>query len=87
LLKEGSKIVAYDPQAMENSKQIITEIGYASSIEDALDDAALALILTEWEDFKHIDFSPMKEQVVFDTRHILNQDLLDEDVKYYGLAW
>jgi UDPglucose 6-dehydrogenase len=87
LLKEGASITAYDPQAMPHAKKTLKKIKYADSISEALNGAQLAVILTEWEEFKNIDFKPMKKKKVFDTRHILNQDLLDKDVEYEGLCW
>ncbi|MFH1835368.1 MAG: UDP-glucose/GDP-mannose dehydrogenase family protein [Methanobacteriota archaeon] len=56
LVSSGAKIVAYDPQAIENAKKIFGDsIEYASSAEKALKDSSLALILTDWEEFKNID--------------------------------
>lgn len=88
LLKEGASVVGYDPKAMENAKKVLgDEIEYAKSIEDALQDADLALIVTDWEEFTKMDFSHMKTKMVFDSRKILNVDLLPDDVEYEGLCW
>ncbi len=87
LLKAGADVVAYDPQAMENSKKIFPRIKYAKSVSEALKGCGLAVVVTDWEAFKNIDFTPMKKKRVFDTRHILNRDLLGKDVEYEGLCW
>jgi UDPglucose 6-dehydrogenase len=88
MLKAGAKVTAYDPQAMENARRTFGgKIGYASSVAEALGGAELAVILTEWDAFKTVDFSPMKKRRVFDARHIVNTDLLSEDVEYEGLCW
>jgi UDPglucose 6-dehydrogenase len=88
LLAEGAVITAYDPQALENARKIFGDkIKYADSIQEALEGSELALILTEWEEFKTIDCTEMKEKRVFDSRHVLNKDLLHEDVEYEGLCW
>jgi UDPglucose 6-dehydrogenase len=85
LLLEGAKVVAYDPQAQENAKVVLGDrINYCSSAKEALDGANIALILTEWEEFREIDFLGMKEKKVIAARRILkNQDNLD----YEGLCW
>jgi UDPglucose 6-dehydrogenase len=88
LIKRGAKITAYDPKAMENAKKEWgNKIEYAKDMGQALKDSELAIIMTEWEEFKTPDLKPMKTKQVFDSRHIINQDLLDEDVKYEGLHW
>jgi len=88
LIGEGAQVTAYDPQANESAKRVIGEkIRYAASIKAALKDAELALVVTEWEEFKTVDFSPMKRKRVFDARHIVNTDLLSNDVEYDGLCW
>ncbi len=88
LVSSGAKIMAYDPQAIENAKKIFGDsIEFASSAEKALKDSSLALILTDWEEFKNIDYSVMKEKRVFDTRKIVKTDLLPDDVEYEGLSW
>lgn len=88
LINEGAFVVGYDPKALENAKKIFeTRIEYADTLENALKDADVALIVTEWPEFEKIDFSPMKTKRVFDSRKILNEDLLPEDVEYEGICW
>jgi UDPglucose 6-dehydrogenase len=88
LLKEGAEVTAYDPKATENARHVFGEkIAYASSAAEALKGAALAVIVTEWEEFKSVDFSPMMKKQVFDARHIVNVDLLPDNVEYEGLCW
>jgi len=88
LVEEGVIICAYDPQASENAQRIFGDsIAYASSSKEALKDADLALILTGWGEFKNIDCTPMRKKRLFDTRKIVNTDLLSKDVEYEGLCW
>jgi len=44
----------------------------------------LCLIVTEWTEFKNVNFSSMKRKVVIDGRNILENR---EDVDYEGLCW
>ncbi|MFH1055199.1 MAG: UDP-glucose/GDP-mannose dehydrogenase family protein [Candidatus Altiarchaeota archaeon] len=88
LLKEGATVTAYDPQAMENCAQVLKgKIRYAPTLKEALETSELAIILTEWDEFKTLDFSGMKKKRVFDSRHILKRDLAPADIEYEGLCW
>lgn len=88
LVSEGAEVTAYDPKAVENSRKIFRDsIKYAASAKEALNGASLALILTEWEEFKKIDCAKMKEKKIFDTRKIINTDLMPDDIEYEGLCW
>lgn len=61
LLKHGAKIVAFDPKAMENAKEIFgNKIKYAKNSYEALKNADALLLLTEWHEFRHPDFEKMK---------------------------
>ena len=83
LLMENSAIKAYDPQAMENAKKIFSgSITYCSSKEECLQGADLCMIVTEWDEFKQIDFSKIKCPVI-DGRRIFNP----AEVKQYGLVY
>ncbi len=85
LLEGKANVMVYDPQALENTKKFFKEeIDYASSAQEALQDAELTLILTDWEEFKNLDFGVMKNKVVIDGRNILENR---ESVDYEGLAW
>lgn len=81
LLAQGAKIAAYDPIAMENAKSIFNgkeNISFAPTVEDALRDADLAILVTEWNEFKEMDLQNMKEIMntpqLIDARNIYNPD-------------
>lgn len=84
LLKEKAKISAYDPKAIDNMKKIFSNINYANSAEEALKDADIALILTDWKEFENLDFSVMRNKVVIDGRNVVKNR---EGINYEGLAW
>jgi len=66
LLELGAKIIAYDPEAMTNVKDIIgDQISYADSSYDALKDVDALLIATEWSAFRNPDFEKMEELTRF----------------------
>lgn len=84
----GAEIVAYDPEAAENVKDLVGDkIAYASNQYDALNDADALLIATEWSMFRNPDFDKMKsclkEPLIFDGRNIYDV----EDMKAKGFYY
>ena len=83
LQKEGAIIKAYDPEAMERAKHILKDVIYCSSPFDALKNADAMLLLTEWDEFKELDFkkikSAMKHPLVIDGRNIYNPDSMKKE--------
>ena len=75
LLRMGAQITAYDPVAVDVVKQIFrNQIKYAQSAKQCITEADLAILVTEWKEFKRLtpnDFvSLMRTPVVFDGRRI-----------------
>lgn len=70
----GAKIKAFDPKAMANAREIFEDkIEYYNNSYDALEGADALLLLTEWHEFRMIDFSKMsalmKNKIIFDGRN------------------
>lgn len=77
LLEKGATVTAFDPEAMNNVKQVLGDkIGYAESQYDALDDADALIIATEWSEFRTPDFEAietrMKHKAIFDGRNLFD---------------
>lgn len=83
LLDEGSVLRLYDPQAMANAQEIFPpsagRITYCSSAYEAVTGAQAALLLTEWEEFRHLDPARMRDlmevPVMVDGRNYFDHDL------------
>lgn len=92
LLREGASVVVYDPVAMENAKRIIgDEVVYASSVEEALTDADLAMIVTEWEEIKQLPLDLyakyMKTPIVFDGRNCYPlEEVKKHAIEYHSIG-
>jgi UDPglucose 6-dehydrogenase len=89
LLTEGARVVAYDPEAMNNVKNIIgDEIIYADDQYEALMGADALLILTEWSVFRNPDFylvgKLLKEKVIFDGRNLYQLEKMTDNGFYYN---
>ncbi|MDD5111475.1 MAG: UDP-glucose/GDP-mannose dehydrogenase family protein [Candidatus Altiarchaeota archaeon] len=88
LLKEKANVVAYDPKAAGNARDVFGDrIVYAASSADCLRGADIALIVTEWEEFRKLDFSGMKRRIVVDGKRMLDIANLAKDVDYEGICW
>jgi len=64
LLAQGAYIAAYDPIALENAKKIFAgkeRITFCDRVEETLENAELAILVTEWNEFKELDLAKMKQ--------------------------
>lgn len=73
-LDEGCEIKAWDPAGVENyKKKYPTEIIYCDSIDEAIKDADLCVIFTEWDEVKKYDITKfeklMRNPIVIDGRN------------------
>jgi UDPglucose 6-dehydrogenase len=88
LLEAGAKIIAFDPEAMENvKKQKAYPIQYAEDQYAALEGADALLICTEWSAFRNPDFSKisslLKSKTIFDGRNLYDLEKMNELGYYY----
>jgi UDPglucose 6-dehydrogenase len=79
LTKQGAKVCAYDPEAMNNVRNLIGhKISYSADQYSALDDADGLIIATEWNEFRTPDFekidSLLKRKAIFDGRNVFDVD-------------
>ncbi|WP_283680554.1 UDP-glucose dehydrogenase family protein [Clostridium perfringens] len=92
LLDEGAKIVAYDPVGIENFKKLYpTEIEYVDNLGEALKDADMAFLFTEWKEIKGIELSVyetlMKTPIIFDGRNCYEiKDVEKSSVEYHSVG-
>ncbi len=94
LLAEGSSIIAFDPAAMKRAEAEIpssAQMRYATSVEDAATDADALLILTDWDEFSHLDLdhlhSALKYPIVIDGRNMYDpQTMLAHGFTYMSIG-
>lgn len=92
LVAAGAEIVAFDPEAMENVKNLIGDkIKYAENQYDVLEGADALLIATEWQVFRTPDFgkisSKLKDKVIFDGRNLYDlSDMRDKGYYYNSIG-
>ncbi|MBM78336.1 MAG: UDP-glucose 6-dehydrogenase [Crocinitomicaceae bacterium] len=88
LLDAGASVVAYDPEAMDNVKEILgNKISFSPSNYAAIDGVDALLIATEWSAFRNPDFnkmkSIMKHPIIFDGRNLYNLNSMSQKPFYY----
>ena len=80
ILKQGGKIQAHDPQAMDNFSKLYPDVQYCHSEFDALKGADALVLVTEWNQYRNLNFkktkSLMKGNIILDTRNLLDYDLV-----------
>jgi len=73
LIRRGAAVVAYDPQAMENFKELFPEINYAETAEEALSRADICMIQAEWNEFRSLDYDAYNLILIVDGRKTLKK--------------
>ena len=88
LLNAGASIIAYDPEGMENVKEIFGDkITFANDPYEVIQDIDALAIVTEWSAFRNPDFSLLKEKLdgkaIFDGRNLYSLGKMKEMGIYY----
>jgi UDPglucose 6-dehydrogenase len=78
LQAEGATVRAYDPVAEPTARPLLPAVEFADSALHALRDADAAVLVTEWSEFREIDWSEvagvMAGKLVVDGRNALDAD-------------
>ncbi len=91
LLNQGARVQAYDPVAMENACQEVPGIRSCSNSYAAAQDADALLVLTPWNEFKHLDMArildSMKQPILIDGRNMYDpDDMRGRGFEYRGVG-
>jgi UDPglucose 6-dehydrogenase len=84
---EGARIRAYDPVAEDEARALMPEVDFAPSALEALDGVDACVLVTEWPEFKELDWRSAGERMagslVVDGRNALDP----EAVRAAGLVY
>lgn len=98
LLEQGADVYTYDPVGMDNFARLYPEgrrgngtITYVSSPEQALDDANVCFIFTEWAEIREVSPATyrqlMRTPLVYDGRNIYSVEAMEEaGVEYHSIG-
>ena len=82
LLDEGAQVHATDPEAMPRTKKIFPQVSFHEDPDQALQGAHAALICTEWEIYRKLDWDRaaklMARKLVIDGRNLYSPQRMKE---------
>jgi UDPglucose 6-dehydrogenase len=83
----GAKIRVYDPEGMEQATKVLENVTYCDDPYSCAENAAAIAIVTEWEQFRALDFDRLKKvmetPVLVDLRNVYRAD----DVARHGFKY
>lgn len=87
LQKAGATVRAYDPEGMKEARGLLNDVAWCGNAYEAMQGADAAVILTEWNEFRALDFVEMrktlKQPVLVDLRNIYRP----EEMKAAGFTY
>ena len=95
LVRHGANIKVYDPKGMEDFKwrmvECLENIRYCKDEYEVADESDCLVILTDWKEFKDLNFSMirelLKDNVLFDFRNMLySEKFVRNNFKYFGVG-
>jgi len=91
LEKEGARIKAHDPVAIEEARKLKPAIQYCNDPYDAIDNAEALLILSDWSQYRELDFTSIKKRMkspnIVDGRNVLDPGkMIDTGFRYKGIG-
>ncbi|MDA7758305.1 UDP-glucose/GDP-mannose dehydrogenase family protein [Candidatus Pelagibacter sp.] len=90
LSKKGAKIKYYDPTGFKKEFKKLKNVNFENSINEAVKEADLIILHTEWNDFKSINFKklhPSKNLKIYDMRNIYSPSKIEsQGFKYFGIG-
>lgn len=95
LLKEGARVRLYDPEAMASARHEIPEepgrVDYCASAYEAARGAHAALLVTEWNEFRKLEWSRIRETmevpILLDGRNLLDaEEMQRAGFEYFSMG-
>jgi UDPglucose 6-dehydrogenase len=85
----GARVRAYDPVGMEQARQVLSGIEFCDGPYHCAEEADALVIVTEWEQFRALDFARlkglMKQAVVVDLRNVYRPEEM-EGFAYHSIG-
>jgi UDPglucose 6-dehydrogenase len=82
LQAEGAHIKVYDPQAMNNARNLLKNVQFCLDAYDAAQGSDALILVTEWDEFRKLDLPRLKTllstPVIIDGRNLFDPVLLRE---------
>jgi UDPglucose 6-dehydrogenase len=87
----GAEVYAYDPASMENARTLAPGVKLCASAYEAIDNADVTVIVTEWDEFKSLDLnqirSIVKTPIIVDLRNIHQEtEMIAAGIIYHSIG-
>ncbi|MCL6087168.1 MAG: UDP-glucose/GDP-mannose dehydrogenase family protein [Actinobacteria bacterium] len=91
LIHLDASIKAYDPIVKKRPKSLNEKVTLCKDAYEAIKDADLLILATEWKEFKHLDYSKIKNlmahNIIIDGRNLFDKEKLQSlGFKYIGIG-
>jgi UDPglucose 6-dehydrogenase len=91
LVKAGATIRAFDPEGMDEAKKLMPDLTYCRDAYDCMTGADAVAIITEWNEFRGLDFARMKQLLrqpnVVDLRNVYNPaEMVEAGFRYSSIG-
>jgi len=82
LIEAGASVVAQDPVSIPEARELLPEVHYEEDPYVATKDSALLLVLTDWPEYRDLDFDRigggMERKTVLDGRRSVDRERLEK---------
>ena len=82
LQKKGAYVQAYDPEAMGEAAELLSDVSYKANAYETIEEADALVIVTEWDQFRALDLARVKNllnsPIIVDLRNIYVPQEMDE---------
>lgn len=91
LQEQGAVVNAYDPIAMDNAKQVLTDVNFFENPYETIRDCDALIVVTEWDEFRNVDMRAvkvlLKQPIIIDGRNIYDPgEMRDLGFTYIGIG-
>lgn len=91
LKEKGAEIIATDPHGMEEAKKYMPDLNYVDDVYEALKGADCLILMTEWNEYRSLDFDKLKEimkgRIFVDLRNVYDPEMIrKEGFEYVGVG-
>ena len=83
--RRGASVLVFDPEANASAQRLHPELAYAASLEEAVEQADLIMLLTEWSIFRAMDPSAIGARVA--RRNLVDGRNVLDPVQWRAAGW
>ncbi len=87
----GARIQAFDPAGMKEARKLLKRVDFKNDAYEVGQGADALILITEWNQFRNIDWPRMKEllkqPIVIDLRNVYDPARMQrQGIQYYGVG-